>query len=151
MLCILWYIFRTLSIIVNSDISGMFKSCSEISSLIVAYLEHCITLAYSKPCHIQNTNIFRTQDVFKTLSRNIMAYSERSHIKNPAIFRTWAYLGPKPYSESCLFRHSQAYSIIVIITLTFFFQFDLAFFSTKFKKICFWILNSKFQYSTESR
>ena len=50
---------------------------SDIFSHIVAYLEPCVTLAYSKPCHIQNLGIFITQDVFRTLSRHILIYSKR--------------------------------------------------------------------------
>ena len=108
-LCIIWYIFRTLFIIVNSD----------IFSHIVAYLEPCVTLAYSKPCHIQNLGIFITQDVFRTLSRHILIYSKRCvtlaywdpyYIQNVALFRILAYLGPEVYSKSCLFIHIQAYS-----------------------------------------
>ena len=66
-------------------------------SHIVAYLEPCVTLAYSEPCHIQNPGIFRTQDIFRTLSRHILAYSECCvtlaywvpwHIQNVGIFRT---------------------------------------------------------------
>ena len=66
-LCYILYVtFRTLSIIVNSDIFNH----------IVAYLEPCVALADSEPCHIQNTDIFRTQDLIRTLSRHILAYSE---------------------------------------------------------------------------
>ena len=50
-------IFRTLSIIVNSNI---FTSYLDILSYIVAYLEFCVTLAYSEPYHIQNSHILRT-------------------------------------------------------------------------------------------
>ena len=46
-------------------------------SHIVAYLEPCVTLAYSEPCHIQNPGIFRTQDIFRTLSRHDLVHSER--------------------------------------------------------------------------
>ena len=91
---------------------------SYIFSYIVAYLKLFVTLAYSEPCHIQNPGIYRTQHVFRSLSRHILAYSEDcvtrilrtlsysefSHIKNFGIFRI---LG---MSESCLFRHDQAYS-----------------------------------------
>ena len=41
--------------------SNIFTSYSDIISHIVAYLEPCVTLAYSEPCHIQNAGIFRTQ------------------------------------------------------------------------------------------
>ena len=34
----------------------------DIFSHFVVYLEICVTLAYSEPCHIQNNGIFRTQD-----------------------------------------------------------------------------------------
>ena len=40
------------------------QTCSrplkDIFSHIVAYLEPCVTLAYSEPCHIQNSGVFRT-------------------------------------------------------------------------------------------
>ena len=32
----------------------------------MAYLEPCLTFAYSELCHIQNPGIFRTQSVSKT-------------------------------------------------------------------------------------
>ena len=74
--------------------SGIFTSYSDISSHIVAYLEPCVTLAYSEPCHIQNPVIFRTWDIFRTLSRHILAYLERwvtywepCHIQHFVIFR----------------------------------------------------------------
>ena len=85
-------------------------SYSDIFSYIVAYLEPYATLAYSDPCHIQNLDIFRTQDLFRTLQRHI-------DIENPAIFNNiqLPYLG--------IFWYIQSYSLlVVIITLTFFFQ-----------------------------
>ena len=51
---------------------------SDILSHTVAYLESCVAPAYSEPCHIQNADIFRTQDIFTTLPRNILTYSEHS-------------------------------------------------------------------------
>ena len=147
------YIFRTLSLIVNSDI---FRH-------IVAYLWPCVALTYSESCDFQNTGIFRTQDIFRTLSRHILAYPEHCvtlaywkpcHIQNFAMFRILAYLGPEAYSESYLliFRYIQAYSImIVIITLTFFFHFNLTYFSTKSKKTSvFWLQWRHFQCLTQS-
>ena len=118
---------------------------------IVAYVEACITLAYSEPCHIQNPGIFRIQDLFRTLPRHILAYSKRCvtlacwepcHIPNFPILRILACLGPKEYSEPCVFRHIQAYSImIVIITLTFIFHFKLTYFSKTFKRHLFFDYN----------
>ena len=32
------------------------------------------TLALSEPCHVHNPVIFRTHDIFKTLSRHIQAF-----------------------------------------------------------------------------
>ena len=107
------------------------QAYSDIFSHIVSYVAPCVILTYSEPCPIQNPGIFRTQDIFRTLSRHILAYSERCvilaywepcHIQNFGIF-----LGPQAYSESCLFRHIQAYSGIFnnnsYKTLTFFFSF----------------------------
>ena len=107
--CIAWYIFRTLAIIVNSD----------IFSHIAAYLEPYVFLTYSEPCHVQNHGIFRTQDIFISLLRYILVCSKRCvtlaywdpcHIQNCGILRTRG-----------TFRHIDTYSIkIVIIALTFF-------------------------------
>ena len=71
------YVFRTLFIRKNLDIlRGKFTSNSDKFSHIVAYLESCITLIHSEPCHIQNHGIFRTQGISRILSRHILAYSE---------------------------------------------------------------------------
>ena len=94
-----------------------FTSYSEIFSHIVAYLEPCITVAYSEVWHIRNPRyiqnsvkaypgIFRT--LCNTLIRRTLLYSELCHIQNVGL----AYLGSEAYSESCLFRHIQAYSDI---------------------------------------
>ena len=77
--------------------SGIFTSYWDIFSHIVTYLEPWKTLAYSEPCHIQNPGIFRTQNIFRTLSRNILTYAEccvtlaywePCHIQNFGIFGT---------------------------------------------------------------
>ena len=69
----------------------VFTLYSDIFRVIMAYSERCVTLAYSKPCHIQ------------------------SNIQNFGMFRAQG-----PNSEPCLFGHTQASSImIVIIILTF--------------------------------
>ena len=95
-------------------ILGIFTSCSDIFSHIVAHLEPCVILAYSEPCHIQYSGIFRTQDMFRTLLRHILAYSlgcvklaswKPCQNQNFVIFRISASLGLEAYSKSCLFRH----------------------------------------------
>ena len=126
----------------------MFTSYLDIFRHIVAYLKPCATLTYSESCHTLHPSIFRTQDIFRTLPRHIAAYTEcyvtfvcwePYHLQTFAIFRILGYLGPVAYSEFCLlgtFRHIQTYSImIVIITLTFFFHFNLTYFSMKSKKM----------------
>ena len=98
--------------------SGIFTSYADIFSHVGAYLELCLTLACSKPCHIQNLGIFRTQDIFRTLSRHILAYSEHcnAHILSTlpylelCIFRILAYVRPEGYSDACLFRNIQVIS-----------------------------------------
>ena len=114
--------------ILNLVYDHKFRHIHAYSRHIKTYLEPCVTLAYSGPCHIQNPDITGTYDTFRTLSRNILAYSEHcvtSHIENPAIFRTLLYsefwhIHNPVYIGT--FRYIQAYSImIVIITLTFFF------------------------------
>ena len=112
--------------------SGIFTSYLGIFSHIyfVAYLEPCVTLAYSECCHIQNPGIFRTQNIFTTLARHILAYSEccvtlaywePSHVQDFATFIILAYLGPKVCLESCLFRHIQTNSLKIVLTALPFF------------------------------
>ena len=50
-------IFRTQSIMVNLEYSGISTSYSDISSNIIEYLEPYVTLAYLGPYHIQNPGI----------------------------------------------------------------------------------------------
>ena len=66
-----------------------------------------------------NSCIFRILAYLEPEIRHILAYSERCvslaywetcQIQNFAIYRILVYLGPEEYSESCLFRHIQAYS-----------------------------------------
>ena len=114
----MWWIFRTLFIIKYSDV---FRHIYVLFRNIQTFCGIFRTLAYSDPCHIQNPGIFRTQGIFRTLSRHTLAYSERfvrlaywepCHIQNFGIFRILAYLGPEAHSESCLFSHIQVYSDI---------------------------------------
>ena len=50
-----------------------------IFRLIQAYSAPSVTLAYSQPCHILNSGIFKTEVLFKTLSKVDQAYSEPCH------------------------------------------------------------------------
>ena len=82
--------------------SGRFSCYSDIFSHVGAYLEPCVTLAYSEHCCIQNPGIFRTryiQDSIKAYSgilRNrcnicilrILPYSELCHIQIFGMLRT---------------------------------------------------------------
>ena len=124
-------ISRTLSFIVNSDISrhihvlfrhielyfGIFRSLSN------SYIFR--TLPYSKSWNIWNVrynqNPFTTCfGIFRKLCNPRILRSH--HLQNFAIFRILACLGLQTYSESCLYRHIQSYSVtIMIIKLTFFF------------------------------
>ena len=74
----------------------------------MACLEPCVTVAYLEPCHIQNPEIFRIHDIFRTLLRHILVYSERLRnariLRTPPIFRTLPYLEfwhVYKYSELC--------------------------------------------------
>ena len=84
-LCIVWYIFRTLSIIVN--------------------LEHCVTVPYSEPCHIQKS---RTRVVFRTLSSHTLAYLKRC--VRLANLELCLFQGSRYIQNPVLFRYIQAYS-----------------------------------------
>ena len=66
---------------------------SAICSHVVKYLEPCITLSYSKPYHIHNSNVY--SELFQDLFWHIQNAVQRSLFGNSAIFRILAYLGPK--------------------------------------------------------
>ena len=108
-----------------------FTSYSEIFSHIVAYLEPCITVAYSEVWHIRNPRyiqnsvkaypgIFRT--LCNTLIRRTLLYSELCHIQNVGCWhiqdqrhiQNLVYLGT--------FRHIQTYSIMKILRFLHTFQ-----------------------------
>ena len=68
-----------LSIIVNSDIFShihvlldIFSHIHVLYRNIQPYYQHGVTLAYSEPRHIQNPDLFRIEDVVKTMSRHIL-------------------------------------------------------------------------------
>ena len=117
--------------------SGIFTFCSDIFNHFTAYLEPFVILAYSEPFHIQNPGIFRTQDIFRTLSRHILAYSvdcitlafwKTYFIQDFAIFRISALRNSRHIQNPVdlgTFRHIQTYSIM--ITLTFFLHFFILF------------------------
>ena len=92
--------------------------------------------------HIQNYCIFRNLstivnlDIFRhirILLRHIQLYCG---IQIFSIFRVLLCLGPEVYSEPCLFRYIQAYSIIVVklTLLTFFFQINLTYSGISIKR-----------------
>ena len=110
------YIFQKRSIMrsfwIRPSLNKYLLTC-RVTSRYVLYM------TYSEPCHIQTSNIFRTQDIFITLPKHILAYSEHCVtlaywkpclIQNFVIFRILTYVGPEAYSELCLFRYIQEYS-----------------------------------------
>ena len=75
-------------------LSNKFSNIQESFRHIYAYLDSCVTLAYSEPWYIQNLGIFKT-----------LAYSKLWYNHNPSIlrtrsvFRNLAYSEPETYSE----------------------------------------------------
>ena len=62
----------------NMHIQGLFWH-------IQAYVELCVTLAYSEHCHNQNQRHIQKPAIFRTLT---LAYSEHWYFQNSGIFRT---------------------------------------------------------------
>ena len=65
--------------------SGIIGHIQKLFRDIQAYSEPCVTLACLETWYNQNTNIFRTRSIFRTL-----AYSQPWYIQNSDIFRTIA-------------------------------------------------------------
>ena len=71
----IWDIFRTLSFNENSD---MFKDIHVLFRHFQPYsgiFEPWITVIYSEPFHIQNSGIFRTWDICRTMLKHTLAYA----------------------------------------------------------------------------
>ena len=54
------------------------------------YSKPFVNLAYSEPCYIQNLDIFKTRNIFRTLVYSEPQYTENSvywHIENPMIIQ----------------------------------------------------------------
>ena len=95
---------------------GIFTSYSDTFKHIVVYSEPCVTVAYSEPCHYQNPDMFRTQDIFWFLPRHMLAYLE--YCVKLAYWVPCRICDPRHIQN----RHIQACSIMIfIITVTFFF------------------------------
>ena len=57
--------------------SGIIRHIQELFRHIQAYSQPCVTLAYFGPWYIQNSKIFRTRSIFRTLAHSkSKAYSE---------------------------------------------------------------------------
>ena len=144
MQCIVWDIFQTPVYCCRLiHIHVLFKYvqsyCGIFRILCNSFI--FIALPYSESWHIWNLRYIQNfvkaySGIFRTLCNafilRTLPYLELCHIQdisvlsNPGIFRT------------LFIQAYQAYSImIVIITLTFYFHFNLTYFSTKFKKTCF--------------
>ena len=142
--------------------SGIFTCYSDIFSHIVACSKLCVTLAHSEACYIQNPGIFRIRDLFRTLPRHTLAhpehcvrlaYWESCLTQNFTLFRNLTNLRPQAYSESCLFRHTLAFSGILNndshSNINFLF-FTLIFhtFQRNLKRNVFWLQWHQFRCST---
>ena len=70
----------------------LFRHIHILFSHIVAYLEPCITPAYSEPYHIQNPCIFRSKNISRMISNarilRTLSYLELCHIQKLGIFGT---------------------------------------------------------------
>ena len=62
---------------------GTFRHKKAYPGIIPAYSKPCVTLAYLEPWYIQNPDISKTRNLFRTL-----VYSEPRYIQNSDIFQT---------------------------------------------------------------
>ena len=118
----------------------LFRQIQPYCGIFKILCNTCIfrTVPYSESWQIQNPRYIQNSvkeysGLFRTLCnariQRTLPYSELCGIQNLGIFRT-------PSIFRILFI--KVYSImIVIITLTFFFHFNLTYFSAKFRKTCF--------------
>ena len=84
------------------------------------------TLSYSESWHIQNLRYI--QNSAKVYSGIFSMLCNICILRTLPQFRILAYLRPNAYLKSCLCRHIQAYSIMIVIITFFFFHFNLTYF-----------------------
>ena len=69
---------------------------------IQAYSEPCVTLACWELWYIQNSGIFKTRGIFRTLVYPKLCHIQiQRHIQNPGLFRTLGYSEPEAFPEPC--------------------------------------------------
>ena len=74
-----------------------------------AYLKNYVNRAYTQPCYIQNPEIFKTRNTFRTW-----------FIQNPGVMKTLAYSKPKAYLDiydlrwSVLWKHLTENSLAIL-------------------------------------
>ena len=66
---------------------GTFRNNQAYPGIIQAYAKPCVTLAYLEPWYIQNPNIFKIRNIFRT-----PVYSEFWHIQNPRLIQIYTML-----------------------------------------------------------
>ena len=87
--------------------ADIFRHNQTYSGIMQAYSEPCEILAYSEPSYIQNTCIFRTRGIPRTLAYSQpVAYSEPWYIQNLDIFNTRGILRTMPNIYDGAFRES---------------------------------------------
>ena len=68
---------------------GTFRHNQAYPGIINAYSKPCVTLAYLEPCYIQNPNIFKIRNIFRTLVYSEPPlYSKLWHIQNQRLIQT---------------------------------------------------------------
>ena len=115
--------FSKVFYLISSKWFWIHPSLNKYSLACTVNMHYVLYETYSDSCHIQNPGIFRTLDIFRTLSRHILAYSEHCvtlvywepcHFQNFTMFRTGGIF-------AILFIWS--YSIMIVIrTLTLLFS-----------------------------
>ena len=65
---------------------GTFRHNQAYLGIFQAYSKPCVTLSYLESWYIQNPNIFKVRNIFRTL-----IYLEPQYIQNSGIFKSKAY------------------------------------------------------------
>ena len=112
---------------IHTDLST-FRHNQVYPGIIQTYSKPCVTLTYLEPWYIQNSDIFRTWSIFRTV-----VYSEPPYLRSAGVFKIWS------YSEPCQTSAMKHFAEIVncchyFRKLQFFSQYKIATFSTSLNK-----------------
>ena len=100
---------------------GIFRYIQTYSAIIQGYFEPCAALAYSEVWYIQNSGIFKTRGIFRTLVYpKLWHIQNQKRFQNPGLFRALGYSELEAYSSTIKRFEKQLTNVIIFESYNYF-------------------------------